>query len=163
MFRNYSEEKFDPNAGFDVPPPGKYRVRIEEAAETTRKAGTNMIKLSLRVSGYPGTVFHYIVDNEYAQRSLDQLFDSFGIGPGDFNYPNWRGKAGAAMIKHEIYQGSPQAKIAYFVLRSRQDDLPPWKEAGPERGLGSGFAGSMRDDPAFAGMNASGDAPFIPF
>jgi hypothetical protein len=171
MFQNYSEEKFNPGAGFDAPPPGKYRVRIEEAEETTSKSGMTMIKLSLKVSGYPGTVFHYIVDNEYAQRNLDQFFDSFGIRPGDFNYLGWRGRVGAAQLKTEQYNGNDQAKVSYFILRSRQEGLPAWTEAGgPSGGYGGGYAhgvpsggpSSLRDDPAFSG-NAEPDAPFIPF
>jgi hypothetical protein len=160
-FRNYNEDRFDPNAGFDVPPPGKYRVRIEEAEETTSKAGAGMIKLSLKVSGHPGTVFHYIVDNEYAQRNLDKLFDSFGITPGDFNYLNWRGKVGAAQLKAEQYNGNDQARVSYFILRSRQGNLPAWVESGGS----SAYNGptSLRDDPRFVAAAAGSDVVEIPF
>lgn len=152
-FQHYNTEKFDPSDSFDAPPPGKYRVRIEEAEETQSKAGANMIKLSLKVNGYPGTVFHYIVDNEYAQRNLDQLYDSFNIRPGDFNVLGWRGKVGAAQLKNEVYNENLQARVSYFILRSKQEGLPAWREEGS--------VGSLRDDPAFAAAGAPEvDIPF---
>jgi hypothetical protein len=160
MFRNYNEEKFNPNSGFDVPTPGKYRVRIEEAEETTSKAGASMIKLALKVSGHPGKVFHYIVDNEYAQRNLDQMFDSFGIKPGDFNILNWRGKVGAAQLKVEQYNGEDQARVAYFILRSKQADLPAWAEDGANS---NSVPMSLREDPAFLSAASGSDIVDIPF
>jgi hypothetical protein len=158
MFRNYDAAKHNPNAGFDVPPPGKYRLRIEGAEETTSKAGANMVKLALKVSGYPGTVFHYIVDNDYAQRNFDQFFDSFNIKPEDFNYLNWRGKVGAAQLKVEQFNGNDQAKISFFILRSKQGDMPAWVEKGEL----SGAPMSLREDPDF--LRAAGsDVVDIPF
>jgi hypothetical protein len=151
MFRNYNEGKFNPNSGFDAPTPGKYRVRIEEAEETTSKMGADMIKLTLKVSGHSARVFHYIVDNENAQRNIDKLFDSFGIKPGDFNLLNWRGKVGAAQLKVEQYNGDDQARVAYFIIRSKQGDLPAWAESGAPHNGASANAGpaSMRDYPGF--------------
>jgi hypothetical protein len=164
MFNNYNAENFDPNAGFDVPPPGKYRVRIEGAEETTSKAGAKMIKLMLTVSGHSGILFHYIVDNEYAQRNLDTLFDSFGMQPGDFNYLNWRGKVGAAQLKTEQYNGADQARVSYFILRSKQKDLPAWVEGGSSD-YGRTFDGpmSLRDDPDFLTAAAGSDVVNVPF
>lgn len=125
---NYDANKFNPNISFDPPPVGKHRVRIEEAEEQTSKSGNTMIRVSFSVSGHPGRVFHYFVDNEYLQRNIDPFFDSFGIRPGDFNVLGWKGKAGAACLKHEMYNGNPQARISYFVLKSQQDNLPAWQE-----------------------------------
>ena len=158
MFNNYDANKYDPTTAFEAPPVGKYRVRVEETEAQTSKNGNNMIKVTLSISGHPGRIFHYFVDNEYLQRNIDPFFDSFGIRPGDFNILNWRGKVGAAYIKHELYNDTPQAKISYFILKSKQGDLPAWQEKGAAPA--SPRAGSLRDEAAFANAVGDADTPF---
>jgi hypothetical protein len=135
---NYDAKKYDPNTSFEVPPVGKHRLRIEEAEPATSKKGNDMFKVTFSVSGFNSKVFHYFVDNEYLQQNIDPFFDSFGIKPGDFNILNWRGKVGAADIKHEMYNDNPQARVRFFVLKSKQDALPAWREKGQ--------VASLRDD-----------------
>ena len=89
---------------------------------------------------------------------LDPFFDSFGITPGDFNVLNWRGKVGAAQIKHEIYQDNTQARISYFILRSKQGSLPPWEEKDTTN------VGSLRDDdPASFNFGANAPSSGVPW
>ena len=156
MFDNYNPQQYDPNKGFEVPPPGKHRVRVEEAEVTESKSsGKTMIKLSLAVSGHSGRVFHYFVDNEYIQQNMDKFFDSFGIKPGDFNVLNWRGKVGAAVLRNEEYKGEPQAKVSYFILKSKQGDLPAWAEKGKEQK--TEYPSSLREEPDFGTVLPNGN------
>ncbi|GHV55013.1 hypothetical protein FACS1894216_16240 [Synergistales bacterium] len=129
MFANYNTDSYDPNAvSFEPIPIGAHRIRVEEAEEGTSKNGNAMIKVTFSVSGHKGKLFHYFVDNEWIQRNLDPFFDSFGIQPGNFNLLTRRGKVGACVVKHEMYDGGARARISYFVLKSKQKDIPAWKE-----------------------------------
>ena len=130
---DYEEQSFKPI------PVGDHRVRIASAEEQTSGNGRQMIKLVLDVSGYSSTIWHYIVflpDNQkLTNQKLGELWNSFGIPQGNFNLQQWVGKVGAAKVKHEEYQGEPNAKIAYFINKDRQDNLPAWKE--PNKSSGS--------------------------
>ena len=157
MFDNYNAQEYNPNKSFDVPPPGRHRVRVEDAEITESKSsGNTMIKLTLAVSGHSGRVFHYFVDNEYIQRNLDQFFDSFGIKPGNFNVLDWRGKVGAAVLQHVLYKDEPQAKVSYFILKSKQGDLGAWVDKGKEQK--TEYPSSLREDPAYGSGEV--DVPF---
>jgi hypothetical protein len=91
-----------------------------------------MIKLVLDVSGYNSTIWHWIVfmpDNQkLTNQKLGELFNSFGIQPGNLNIATWLGKVGAAKVKHEEYNGEMCPKVAYFINKDRQDKLPAWVE-----------------------------------
>lgn len=130
----FDANQYDPNKSFELIPVGDHRVRIETVEEQTSKSGNDMLRLTLSVSGYGSKLFHYIVfmpdKPEITNQSLGSVFDSFGITPGDMNFYGWQWRVGAARVKHEQYDGKPQAKIAYFLLRSKQGDLPPWQEKG---------------------------------
>ena len=123
---DYEEQSFKPI------PVGDHRVRISSAEEQTSNSGNQMIKLVLNVSGYNSTIWHFIVfmpDNQkLTNQKLGELWNSFGIPQGNFNLQEWVGKVGAAKVKHEDYNGEPNAKIAYFINKDRQDKLPAWKE-----------------------------------
>lgn len=123
---DYEEQSFKPI------PQGDHRVRIASAEEQTSKSGNQMIKLVLDVSGYNSTIWHWIVfmpDNQkLTNQKLGELFNSFGIQPGNLNINTWIGRVGAAKVKHELYEGENTAKIAYFIGKDRQDKLPAWKE-----------------------------------
>lgn len=113
-------------------PVGEHRVRIAAAEEQISSKGKQMIKLVLDVSGYSSTIWHYIVfmpDNaKLTNQKLGELWNSFGIPQGNFNLQMWVGKVGAAKVKHEMYEGEPSPKVAYFINRDRQDKLAPWQE-----------------------------------
>ena len=123
---DYEEQSFKPI------PVGDYRVRIQSAEEQTSNSGNQMIKLVLEVSGYNATIWHFIVfmpDNQkLTNQKLGEVFNSFGIPQGNFNLQSWVGKVGAAKVKHEDYNGEPNAKIAYFINKDKQDKLPAWQE-----------------------------------
>jgi hypothetical protein len=86
----------------------------------------------LEVSGYNGKIFHNLVfmqdRQDITNQKLGELFNSFGIQPGNFNLPTWIGKVGAAKVKHEEYNGEMNPKVAYFIGKDRQDKLPAWVE-----------------------------------
>lgn len=129
---DYEEQSFKPI------PIGDHRVRIASAEEQTSGTGKQMIKLTLEVSGYSSTIWHYIVfmpDNQkLTNQKLGELWNSFGIPQGNFNLNSWVGKVGAAKVKHEEYNGESNAKIAYFINKDRQDKLPAWKEPNKSSG-----------------------------
>jgi hypothetical protein len=123
---DYEETSFKPI------PVGDHRVRIASAEEQTSGSGRQMIKLTLEVSGYSSTIWHYIVfmpeNQKLTNQKLGEVFNSFGIPQGNFNLQQWVGKVGAAKVKHEEYNGETNAKIAYFINKDRQDKLPAWQE-----------------------------------
>ena len=133
---DYEEQSFKPI------PVGDHRLRIASAEEQTSNNGRQMIKLVLDVSGHNSTIWHYIVfmpDNQkLTNQKLGEVFNSFGIQQGNFNLQSWVGKVGAAKVKHEDYNGEPNAKIAYFINKDRQDKLPAWQEPN-KASASSGF------------------------
>jgi hypothetical protein len=122
----YQEHTFKPI------PVGEHRVRIASAEEATSQAGNQMIKLTLDVSGYNSRIWHNVMfladKQELTNQKLGELFNSFGIQPGNFNLPTWIGKVGAAKVKHETYNGEVSPKVNYFISKDRQDKLPAWVE-----------------------------------
>lgn len=139
---DYEEQSFKPI------PVGDHRVRIASAEEQTSSKGKQMIKLVLDVSGYNSTIWHYIVfmpDNaKLTNQKLGELWNSFGIPQGNFDLNVWRGKVGAAKIKHEIYEGNPNPKVSYFISKDRQDKLPAWQE--PANAAATGQTVVANDD-----------------
>jgi hypothetical protein len=147
---NYDPNKFDPNsADFPVIPVGKYRIRIDNAEKRKSRNGDDQIKVTFVVSGQVGKLFVYFTDGPYFQCFIDPFYDSFGLKPGDMNVLAWRGKVGAADVKHEMYNGDERAQIGHFILRSRQSDLPAWEEPGAAPQVAS-----LRDEPGMV------DVPF---
>lgn len=114
---------------FELIPEGKYRIRIKSAEKTVSKSGNDMLALQFAVSGQSRTLYHYIVNNEWANRNLTQFFDSFnGIPEGDMECSHWIGQVGACVVKHEEYKDTMSEKIKYFIPADKQDDLAPWQE-----------------------------------
>ena len=137
---------------FQAIPEGSYRIRIKSAEKAISGKGNDMLALQFEVSGKNQILYHYItfMDNhpEITNRMLTQFFDSFaGIPEGDFNMKNWIGKVGACKVKHEEYNGNPQAKVSYFIRADRQDELPAWKEpSGKATVDADGFMQVPEDD-----------------
>lgn len=125
---DYSEKNFQPI------PVGDHRVRIAEVNEKMSQNNNQMIELVLEVSGYGSKLWHNIVfmkDNpQLTNQRLGEFWNSFGIPQGDFNLPSWVGKVGAARVKHDTYEGNVRPKVSYFIAKSRQETLPPWKGEG---------------------------------
>ena len=122
----YEETSFKPI------PVGEHRVRIASAEEAVSQAGNQMIRMVLEVSGHNGKIFHNLVfmqDNQkLTNQKLGELFNSFGIQPGNFNLVSWVGKVGAAKVKHEDYNGTTNPKVAFFINKDRQNSMPAWVE-----------------------------------
>ncbi len=127
---------FDPSQyeekNFEVIPVGDYRARIEDVQEKTFKSGNEGYEITLAINGYSSRMWYYLVLDKSnparTNQSLGDFFNSFGItnyalGTGK----QWVGKVGAVRVKHELYNGNNQAKVAYCLARNRQDKLDPWK------------------------------------
>ena len=70
-------------------------------------------------------------DPKKTNQSIGSFFDSFGITDYDLShYRNWIGKVGAVRVKHEEYNGTTSAKVAYCISRAKQDKLPEAKFNG---------------------------------
>ena len=109
---------------------GEYRVAIVNAEETTSKAGNPMIVLTISPLGTELKIKHYIVKNEYFNRNMTEIFDSFDITEGDFEFLGWRGAVGAAKHKEDE---SGYLKVHYFIDKVKAEKLPPYEGKMPER------------------------------
>lgn len=155
------EFKREESKGFTLVPVGDYRIRIKAAEMKVSKSGNNMIELQFDVSGIDATLYHYIVfmpdRPEITNRMLTAFYDSFkDIPEGDNHIAQWVGKVGACHVKHEEYNGSPQAKIHYFIKADKQGDLEPWKE--PMLGDGASTGANFPNVNVPAGVDE--DVPF---
>lgn len=138
---------------FEVVPEGKHRIRVRSAEKAVSSNGNDMLALQFDVSGSSQVLYHYIVflpdKPQITNRNLTQFFDSFkDIALGDFTLSNWVGKVGACEVKHEEYNGSPTARIKYFISADKQSDLPPWTDA------------NGKDPNAFIEVDSLEDLPF---
>lgn len=134
---DYKENDFAPI------PVGDHRVRIANVEEKQSQNGNDMLVLTLDVSGHSGSLWFYLVfmpnNPQITNQRLGQIFDSFGIQPGNMNFSSWVGKVGGARVKHEQYNGKASAKVNYFLSRSKVDNLPAWQEpAGKASVTGGG-------------------------
>lgn len=142
MAWNYQREE---NSGFSTRiPEGKHRVRIRDAEKKVSKTGNDMLVITLDVSGYNESLYHYIVFLEdkpdVTNGNLTRFFDSFkDIKDGDFNMQHWVGCVGACTVKHEEYNGNVNSKVGYFIAADKQSDLPNWVEPDGRRADKDGF------------------------
>ena len=110
--------------------PGDYRVEITAVEETESRAGNPMIVVTVRPNGSNIKIKHYIVKNQYFNRNMTDLFDSFNIDEGDFNFPTWVGAVGAAKLAEDE---NGYLKVRWFISESKAEKLPPWQGTMPER------------------------------
>ena len=117
---------------FQTIPAGDHRVRIADVAEKVSKNGNDMFEITLEVSGYSSRLWYYLVldksDAKKTNQRIGDFFNSFGINDHNLgNGKQWIGKVGAVRVKHEEYNGSMSAKVAFVINRKGQDKLPPAK------------------------------------
>lgn len=117
---------------FSIIPVGDHRVRIEDVIEKKFNSGNEGYEITLSVNGYNSKLWFYLVldasNIERTNQRIGEFFNSFGItntamGTGK----QWIGAAGAVRVKHEEYNGTIGAKVAYCINKGRQDKLAPWK------------------------------------
>ena len=142
---DYKENDFAPI------PVGDHRVRISNVEEKQSQNGNDMLVLTLDVSGHSGSLWFYLVfmpnNPQITNQRLGQIFDSFGIAPGNMTFSSWIGKVGGARVKHEQYNGETSAKVNYFLSRSKVDALPAWQDApGKASVTGGGMTTMTADD-----------------
>ena len=127
---------FNPNEydeqDFQIVPIGDHRVRIYDVISKNSKAGNEMYEVTLEVSGYGSKLWFYLVidptDSKKTNQRVGSFFESFGITDYNLaNYIRWKGKVGAVRVKHEDYNGTTSAKVAFCLNRKNQDKLPPAK------------------------------------
>ncbi len=123
---------------------GDYRVEIVDVEETTSKSSGNpMIVVTIKPNGSNIKIKHYIVKNDYFNRNMTELFDSFNIDEGDFEFAGWIGAVGAAKLKED---GNGYLKVAWFINRDKADKLPEWIGEMPERQSVTEFKEVETDD-----------------
>ena len=124
---------FNPNEyeakEFSIIPAGDHRVRISDVEGKTFKSGNNGFEITLEVSGHGASLWFYLVldpaDTKKTNQRIGTFFESFGITDYDLShYRNWIGKVGGVRVKHEEYNGSQSAKVAFCLNRKNQDKLP---------------------------------------
>ena len=124
---------FNPNEyeakEFSIIPAGDHRVRISNVEGKTFKSGNNGFEITLEVSGHGGSLWFYLVldpaDTKKTNQRIGTFFESFGITDYDLShYRTWIGKVGGVRVKHEEYNGSQSAKVAFCLNRKNQDKLP---------------------------------------
>ena len=124
--------------------PGDYRVAITNVEETTSRNGNPMLVVTVQPDGSEIHIKHYLVKNEYFNRNLTDLLDSFGLGE-NFDTLTWVGTVGAARL---VEDENGYLEVRYFLSPERAEKLPPWQGKEPERqevsSLGDGF--EMLDD-----------------
>ena len=110
---------------------GDYRVEIVDVEDTISKSSGNpMIVVTIKPNGSNIKIKHYIVKNDYFNRNMTELFDSFNIDEGDFGFAGWIGAVGAAKLKEDE---NGYLKVAWFIKKDKADKLPEWVGEMPER------------------------------
>ena len=117
---------------FSIIPAGDHRVRIADVEEKVSSKGNEMYEITFDVSGHNSKLWFYLTldknDPKKTNQRIGDFFNSFGIStPALGNGKQWIGKVGAVRVKHEEYNGSMSAKVAYCINRKNQDKLPPAK------------------------------------
>lgn len=120
---------------YEIIPEGDVRARIEDVVEKTFRSGNSGMEITLSVSGFRSKVWYYLVfdhsDTKKTNQKIGSFFESFGIVDPDLShYRNWIGKMGGVRIRHEDFNNSVSAKVAFCLSKKNQEKLPAWKETG---------------------------------
>ena len=142
---------------FSIIPAGDHRVRINDVVEKTFNSGNEGFEITFDVSGHSGKLWFYLVldrnDTKKTNQRIGTFFESFGIGDFDLShYRGWIGKIGGVRVKHEEYNGSQSAKVAFCLNRKNQEKLPAWKGDAP--------TATATVTPNFVAVNTEDELPF---
>lgn len=134
---------------FDLIPEGDHRVRINNVKEKVFSTGNEGFEITLDVSGSTSKLWYYLVldprESAKTNQRLGMFFDSFAIRDYDLShYVDWVGKDGAVRVRHNTYNGSLTANVAFCLSRSQQakllthqtnllDTVPTPEAASPQR------------------------------
>jgi hypothetical protein len=115
----YTGENVQTKPAFKVPPVADYDCQITKAEEGISKAGAKMIKLTVKLQHpeYHNELWDFIVDGPYAQQKMYEVLSACGVEPQigqAVNSSIFIGKIAKIRIKHEDYNGEPQARVAYW-------------------------------------------------
>lgn len=155
---------FNPNEyttnDFAPIPQGDHRVRINDVIEKKFSSGNEGFEITLDISGHSGKLWYYLVfdhnDTKKTNQRIGAFFESFGIGDFDLShYRGWVGKIGGVRVKHEDYNGSPSAKVAFCLSKKNQEKLPAWKGETPTAPTAYGNV-----TPNFTDIKDDDDLPF---
>ena len=129
---------------FQIIPTGDHRVRIEDVTERKFSSGNEGYEITLSVNGHNSKLWFYLVldpsNIERTNQRIGEFFNSFGItNTAMCTGKQWVGAVGAVRVKHEEYNGTMGAKVAYCIAKSRQDKLAPWKTSNTASAPASGF------------------------
>lgn len=120
MAYSYKPEDYDPERGFAIPEIGPLRVKITEAQEKHSHGGNEMMELTLEIQegiAKGSKLWDYIVYNEYAGNKFGGILHSCGKDPSvkrNISVSLLIGLEGEVQIKHDTYEGSKRAKVAYW-------------------------------------------------
>ena len=122
---------------FSIIPEGDYRVRISDVQEKTFRSGNEGFEITLDVNGKNSRLWFYLVidasNPKQTNQRLGAFFDSFGITNHNLAaYNTWVNKAGAVRVKHEEWNDTVSAKVAYCIAKNKQDKLAPWTDNSVE-------------------------------
>ena len=113
---------------FGLIPEGNYKVTINNVVEKVFNSGNEGFEITLDVPGHNEKLWHYLVldpnNSPKTNQRIGMFFDSFSIQDTNLsNYGNWIGKDGAVRVKHDMYNGSKTAKVAFCLSRSQQNKI----------------------------------------
>lgn len=113
---------------FDLIPEGDHRVRINDVKEKVFSTGNEGFEITFDVSGTKSKLWYYLVldprDSVKTNQRLGMFFDSFAIKDYDLShYLDWLGKDGAVRVRHNVYNGSKTANVAFCLSRNQQNRL----------------------------------------
>lgn len=121
---NYNPNEYNERT-FAPIPEGDHRVTITNVEEKLFNSGNEGFEITLDVAGFNSKLWYYLVfdpnDSAKTNQRIGMFFDSFAIQDHDFSHFNrWVGKDGAVRVKHNMYNGSKIANVAFCLSRSQQ-------------------------------------------
>ena len=110
---------------FGLIPEGNYKVTINNVVEKVFNSGNEGFEITLDVPGHNEKLWHYLVldpnNSQKTNQRIGMFFNSFSIQDTNLsNYGNWIGKNGAVRVRHNIFNGSKTANVAFCLSRSQQ-------------------------------------------